>query len=206
MTTTAQRRASAKRDQITAAARRLFLANGYAGTSMDAVVAEAGVSKQTLYRYFASKADLLAAILATEITLTGFFPPERPELHTVADLRALLLRISRTVTTQIMSPENMAVIRLVFGEAFRIPELRDGLRDALPGQLLRSVTELLSHADALGLISTPRPDLSARLFVGPVFSFVALDGFLRVEPLAPPSLADLEVLVDIFLTAVEVPR
>lgn len=42
-------RAQAKRRQITDAARALFLSQGFARTSMDAVTAEAGVSNQTLY-------------------------------------------------------------------------------------------------------------------------------------------------------------
>lgn len=200
------RRASAKRDQITTAARRLFLENGFAGTSMDAVVAEAQVSKQTLYRYFPSKTDLLAAVLASEVALIELLPAQHPQLSDVAELRALLLGIARNVTSQMLRPEKLAVVRLVFGEAFRLPELRDYLRDALPGQLMASVVGLLAHADELGLIRAPRTDLVARFFVGPIFSFVALDGFLRVEPLAPPSTADLEFLVDTFLTAVAVPR
>ena len=56
-------RAQAKRQQITDAARALFLAQGFARTSMDAITAEAGVSKQTLYSYFPSKNELLLANL-----------------------------------------------------------------------------------------------------------------------------------------------
>lgn len=185
------------------AARVLFLHHGFAGTSMDSVVTAAGVSKQTLYRYFTSKTDLLAAVFATEVMLNEFFPPEHPPLTSRDDLRAVLVRVARTVTNRVMEPENMAVIRLAFGEAFRIPELRETLRDALPGHLLGAVTGLLTHAHTLGLIDAPRPELAARMFIGPVFSFVALDGFLQAETLAPPSTPDLEELVDMFLSAVE---
>ena len=51
-------RARAKRDQIRAHAQRLFLARGFTGTSTDAIAAEAGVSKQTLYAYYSSKEEL----------------------------------------------------------------------------------------------------------------------------------------------------
>ncbi len=56
-------RQQAKREQIRDAARALFLRNGYAGTSMDAVTAAAGISKETLYRYYETKADLFADVL-----------------------------------------------------------------------------------------------------------------------------------------------
>lgn len=48
-----------RRAQIMAAAKRLFFERGFAGTSMGAVAAEAGVSKGLIYHYFESKEDLL---------------------------------------------------------------------------------------------------------------------------------------------------
>ena len=56
-------RTKAKRAQILAAARRLFLQHGFAQTSTEAIRLEAGVSKETLYRYYASKEDLFADVL-----------------------------------------------------------------------------------------------------------------------------------------------
>lgn len=45
------------------AAADLFARNGYAGTTVDDIVAAAGVSKPALYRHFASKKDLHLALL-----------------------------------------------------------------------------------------------------------------------------------------------
>lgn len=52
-----------KREEIIAAARRLFLADGYETTSMARIAAEAGVAPNTLYWYFDDKDELLIAIL-----------------------------------------------------------------------------------------------------------------------------------------------
>lgn len=52
-----------KREDILAVARRLFLADGYEGTGMARIAAEAGVAPNTLYWYFDDKDDLLLAIL-----------------------------------------------------------------------------------------------------------------------------------------------
>ena len=185
------------------AARRLFLADGFAATSMDAVVAEAGVSKQTLYRYFPSKLDLLTEVVTSELDTAELFPQPAP-LHSVADLRAQLLGVARGMIDELMRPDRVGLLRLVFGEAFRIPELRDVIRTALPAQLLGRVEDLLVRADRAGLIRAERPDLIARLYLGSAFSFIALDGFLRADPLPPPSTADLEVIVDAFLKTVDV--
>jgi TetR/AcrR family transcriptional repressor of mexJK operon len=57
------RRGRAKRDQILTGARRVFLRDGFAGASTDAIAAEAGVSKRTLYAYYPSKEDLFVDVL-----------------------------------------------------------------------------------------------------------------------------------------------
>lgn len=204
VTTPSLRRASAKREQILTAATRLFVRHGYTATSMDAVVAEAGVSKQTLYRYFPSKADLLSAFITTELAPQEVFSASPPEPHTGEELRRAFVQLAQSVTGRLLQPDITAALRLVISEAVRITELRDLVRSALPGQLLEVATRQITRADSLGLVNAPRPDLSARLFVGSIFSYVALDGFLRVAPLAPPPLADLEFLVDAFLSTVAV--
>lgn len=199
-----QRRANAKRQQIIDSACELFLENGFAGSSMDAVVAHAGVSKQTVYRYFPSKTDLLAAVLANEVETAGFFSGPPPVPRTVDELRIVLVGIGRGITNEMLQPRRMALVRLVFGEAFRIPELRDAIRDVLPGQLFDRVQVLLHSAAERGLIHSERIGIAARMYIGSIFSYVALDGFLRTEPLLPPPTVDLEHLVDAFLRSVEV--
>ena len=55
----------AKREAILAAAQVLFLGNGYEGSSMEAIAAEAGVSKLTLYSHFKDKEALFSAAVKT---------------------------------------------------------------------------------------------------------------------------------------------
>lgn len=55
--------AARNRTAILAAAERLFAEHGVAAVSMDAVAAEAGVGKGTLFRRFGDKAGLAAALL-----------------------------------------------------------------------------------------------------------------------------------------------
>src|ERR1700761_3943858 len=56
-------RTARKRRAITAAATALFLRDGYRDTSMDAVAAQAAVSKQTVYKQFADKEQLFRAVV-----------------------------------------------------------------------------------------------------------------------------------------------
>jgi AcrR family transcriptional regulator len=72
----------ATRVRILDAARQLFLAGGYVGTTLDAVAARAEVSQQTVYNLVGGKATLFKAVY--DVTLVGDDEPipmaERPEM------------------------------------------------------------------------------------------------------------------------------
>lgn len=55
--------AEQKQQDIVIAAEALFLRQGYGVSSMDQIAQEAGVTKQTVYRYFASKNELFGAVM-----------------------------------------------------------------------------------------------------------------------------------------------
>jgi len=59
---------AARREQILDAARRRFLHNGFHSTSMQDVIAEAGLSTGAVYRYFRSKNEIIAAIAGSYAT------------------------------------------------------------------------------------------------------------------------------------------
>src|SRR6478609_1237035 len=52
-----------RREQILAAATKAFAGSGYARTSLDAIAAEAGITRVVLYRHFDSKSDLYQELL-----------------------------------------------------------------------------------------------------------------------------------------------
>jgi AcrR family transcriptional regulator len=58
-----QAQAHQTRQQILEAARRLFIARGYAGTTIEALAKEAGVAVETVYAAFGSKRTVLARLV-----------------------------------------------------------------------------------------------------------------------------------------------
>jgi AcrR family transcriptional regulator len=66
MSPTQQERRETTTTALVAAGRELFAADGFAATSLDAVVAKAGVTKGALYHHFAGKRELFAAVFAAE--------------------------------------------------------------------------------------------------------------------------------------------
>ena len=65
-------KSEAKAEAILGAAAELFLAQGFQGTSMDAVAKRAGVSKQTVYSHFANKEELFKACIGAKVAGYGF--------------------------------------------------------------------------------------------------------------------------------------
>ena len=62
-----ERRKEARPQELLAAALDLFVDRGYAATRLDDVAARAGVSKGTLYLYFANKEDLFKAVVRENV-------------------------------------------------------------------------------------------------------------------------------------------
>lgn len=75
------------RVRILDAARELFLAGGYIGTTLDAVASRAEVSQQTVYNLVGGKATLFKTVY--DVTLVGDDEPipvsDRPEMRRVLD-------------------------------------------------------------------------------------------------------------------------
>jgi TetR/AcrR family transcriptional regulator, regulator of autoinduction and epiphytic fitness len=62
-----QAQAAQTRQEILAAAQRLFLERGYAGTTLAAIAKAAGVVVETIYRAYGSKAELFKAVVRAAV-------------------------------------------------------------------------------------------------------------------------------------------
>jgi TetR/AcrR family transcriptional repressor of mexJK operon len=117
-------RSERKRLTILSAGQDLFLSNGYQGTSVDQIAASAEVSKQTVYKHFGDKQELLLAIVndALQSTVAPLVDRIRALAnsdHLEADLTALAGEYLRAVLQESV----VQLRRLVVGEANRVPEL-----------------------------------------------------------------------------------
>ncbi|NUS42730.1 MAG: TetR/AcrR family transcriptional regulator [Mycobacteriaceae bacterium] len=144
----------ARRAQILAAARRRFAANGFHMTSMDDVIAEAGLSAGALYRYFPSKNALILACaedaldtVTSVVTELAADPKGRTPGQTVAWI------LSRSLAT--LGADNSRLGMLAWTESLRNPELHQllaeryrAIRDAMR-QAARAWTDDDAEADAV---------------------------------------------------------
>jgi TetR/AcrR family transcriptional regulator, mexJK operon transcriptional repressor len=109
------------RQRILKVATELFLAEGYGSTSIEAVAARAGVSKRTLYHRFDDKAALFEAVVHDIIQRIR--PPAGVPLLEGANLREVLRRLAGMILRAALSPQALALHRLVMSESTRFPEL-----------------------------------------------------------------------------------
>lgn len=125
------------------AARAVFLAEGYVGTSMQAVADRAGVSKMTLYRHFSDKDALFEAMFFEQCLAWRQTRPLRParDLRDArAALRAYALAFFRTITR----PDVLLLYRMLIGEVNRFPPLGQAFYDYGPKQEIADIERVLA--------------------------------------------------------------
>lgn len=133
----------AKRQAILDAAKNLFVRNGYANTSMDAVAAEAGVSKLTVYSHFTDKETLFscAVVARCEEQVPELFvdvPVDEP-------VEKVLLGIARGFQTLINSPESIDLHRLMIALGTQGSTLSQVFFEAGPQRILHEMERFLTR-------------------------------------------------------------
>ena len=87
-----------RRLSLLQAALDLFSTQGYAGTTTRAIAERSGVTEALLYRHFATKQDLLRAVV-DRFTPRPLFAPPPPDMHAMPIRAVLELLISRYLDT-----------------------------------------------------------------------------------------------------------
>ncbi|MEU8528702.1 MULTISPECIES: TetR/AcrR family transcriptional regulator [Streptomyces] len=154
-------RAARKRQDIVRAARALFLREGF-GVGMDAIAAEAGVSKVTVYNHFGSKEALFTAVVAG--ALDEPLADETEAAATLArlaaagaeDLRAAFVAAGRAWVRAVReNDEGRALRALVATELHRFPELGRAWRAHGPAGHHPAVADTLRTLADRGRLDVP---------------------------------------------------
>ena len=173
-----------RRRAILDAAASLLVTNGLAATSVDAVARRAGIAKGTVYLYFASRSDLLAALRSryaqgladrTESILEHADPADPGSVTCAFD------RLAAELLDYVHA--NQRIYHVLFHEA-------PGHQEQTMDPLRHLIGRLLSQAMNQGALAPTDPDLLARFL---------LDGLhgtmLRLahqdQPRVPASLSDI---------------
>ncbi|KQN49865.1 TetR family transcriptional regulator [Pseudomonas sp. Leaf48] len=152
----------AKRQAILDAAKTLFVSKGYASTSMDAVAAEAGVSKLTVYSHFNDKETLFSAAVVAKCEEQ--LPPLFFELPPGVAVETVLLNIARGFHQLINSDESVNLHRLMMTLGSQDPKLAQIFFEAGPQRMVLGMERLLTRIDQSGALRIDNPHNAAEHF------------------------------------------
>ena len=155
-----------KRGAIVRAALEVFLREGYARASVDAIAAAAGVSKRTIYDYYGDKEQLFLSTLEETKEAQSAIGRDLLDrtLGRVDDIEKALTAFGREFAGAIArSPERAAVMRLTIAEASHFPAL---LAPPSPDtSFQRALADRLAALGEQGLLDVPDP-MEAAEFLG----------------------------------------
>lgn len=199
-----------KRAAILDAAKKLFPERGFEGVSMDAIAAEAGVSKLTLYSHFADKDALFReAVMARcedQLPHAFFEPADQP-----GDIRERLLTIARAFYALVSSEETLSMYRMMAAQAPGKGKLAQLFFDAGPRRILEEFEQMLERECASGSLQIGDCRSAAEQFfclTKGVQHMRCLIGLAPTAGLTPPSKAGDHVAaaVGLFLRAYAAPE
>lgn len=187
-------------DRLLDAAERVFVEQGYARATVDAIARAAGASRKTVYARYANKAEVLTAVVNR--LLDAALAPHQQEMRArpaTREPRALLLQIARELASLSEAPHVAGINRLVFAEALQAPDLARLFLDlhARAADDVRASLESLRDEGSLPRL--PNSRLAAVIFIEMAASLPRLRALLGA-PLSRKEAGELTAAaVDIFL-------
>lgn len=173
----------ARRDQILSAARRCFLRDGFHATSMQDLFAEAGLSSGAVYRYFASKDDMIIAIAEEnmrDVVAMVHDVASRQPGRAVGTVLADMIMILKARDAE-FGLARLAV--LAWSESLRNPALADRFAD-LFAQIRADLTEIVRNQQRAGNLPAEVPAEA----VAAVFLAIVPGSILQLATLGPAAL------------------
>jgi AcrR family transcriptional regulator len=145
-------RPKSRRKALLQAAAEVFFEQGYAATSIDAIIERAGGSKRNIYNEFGNKEGLFSAIVTESAdNVLSTLVVEEIERH---DLRETLTAFGQHLMGVYMSPTVIGIYRIVVTEANRFPDLAKSFYEQGPGRATSRLAEVLEVAKERGEIRT----------------------------------------------------
>jgi AcrR family transcriptional regulator len=194
-----------KKQRILEAAQLTFATHGYEGTTNKLIAQEAGdISPALIYHYFPEgKQQLFQAVISQ-------FPPllllaEAVQQNQEAPLEDFLRSIGRAYLTVIRDPMAQRLMRILFIETPRQPEIIQIMLPQIGPRLLLPLVNYLQKQAKLGIIK-PLPPMAGPLqLFGPLLTRLLVVSAIGELPAPIPIVSEdemLEILIQTFLYGV----
>lgn len=185
------RRKHARPEEITAAALQVFVERGYAGSRLEDVAARAGVSKGTLYLYFANKEELFKAVVRE-----GLVSPIAEMRGLVDQFEGSTLELVRMMLfgwwERIGASPIGGIPKLVIAESGNFPELARFYLAEVVEPAQAATVAIVKRGMARGEFREVNADMVARLMAAPMLGLLMWRNAL--EPFSKTKLDPLDYL------------
>jgi AcrR family transcriptional regulator len=175
-------------DRILDVATGLFLGNGFGATSIEAVAKRAAISKRTFYHRFRGKEELFEAVVRRLIE--RWMPPFDAALFEAPGLAETLHRGAEHILGVALTPEALALHRMVIAEAPRFPGLARILHDLGAAAGIERIAQYLERHIASGELRAIDPRFAAEQFILMVVTGPRRRALGLGPPLRPSELRD----------------
>lgn len=161
--------AEARHGELLEAALDHFLEKGYENATIEAIAAEVGMTKRTVYARYPEKAALFGAAVHRAIERYAI-PQERIEATDCGDLEQTLRNIARLRIDLVASPHGLKLQRIIYTESYRFPGIFNDVYEigALP--TVKFLAGLLKRETQAGNLAIAEPVMAANLFMSMVVS------------------------------------
>ncbi|MEO8746352.1 MAG: TetR/AcrR family transcriptional regulator [Rhodanobacter sp.] len=193
-----------KRAAILVAAKALFIRNAFAGTSMDAIAAEAGVSKLTVYSHFGDKDNLFREVIRSRIQ--DLLPAEIYEYRAGVDIGDTLRMIARAHMQIDCQPENIGTFRAILSDCRHgNPRYGKLLWEEGPARTHRLLERLLQQAVDHTMLEIPNVQAASVQFFSLIKGDLLLRRLFGCDECAESATSEIEKMsmmgVDMFMRA-----
>ena len=186
--------------RILEAAQKHFNEHGLERASVDAIAAEAGVSKMTVYSNFGSKDGLFQAVVRDRTIAVVPDTPDAAELDTAQPEKALLTVGARFLA--LARGDALGAMRAIYGVAGAQPDACLAFYKEGPERLNNELAAYLRRAHAAGTLKVRNPRQAADLFLSMFLGSGHIRGLLKLEmPDSKEDRALLREAVRVFMAA-----
>ena len=162
-----ERRKEARPTELLASAIELFVERGFASTRLEDVARRAGVSKGTLYLYYANKEDLFKAVVRQTI-LPMIDDAETSVAEFDGHSAELLRHVILSWWVRIGATKASGISKLILAEADNFPELARFYQEEVMTRRMRMISNMLERGIRRGEFRAIDVPQTAQVLIAPL--------------------------------------
>lgn len=138
----------------------MFVARGYAATTLLDIAKQAGVATRTLYQHFGDKEAIFREVIFARDTAII----EKPHVEDGEDLVTVLRNTAHYAFQVALRPRSIELMRLMIAESARFPELMNDVGNKIFSRFLASLSQVFAELAQRRMIPDGDHAQSAELF------------------------------------------